>query len=125
MDMAMPDKDDQKTQLPVPASRTMTILLGSNDKVDWYMGEPGKSAPTTDGFGKAGLRKALLENYDKVKKESGGKEMIVLIKPSDKSNYANLVAALDELNITNIQEHAIVDITPVEVALLKRDNLYN
>ena len=124
MDMVMPDKDDQHDQLPVPASRTMTILLGSNDKVDWYMGEPGKSAPTTDNYGKSGLRKALLENYDKVKKESG-KEMIVIIKPSDKSDYANLVAALDELNITNIQEHAIVDITPVEVDLLKRDKIYN
>jgi biopolymer transport protein ExbD len=124
MDMAMPDKDEQHDQLPVPASRTMTILLGSNDKIDWYMGEMGKSAPTTDNFGKEGLRKALLENYDKVKKASG-KEMIVLIKPSDKSDYANLVAALDELNITNIQEHAIVDITPVEIDLLKRDKIYN
>jgi biopolymer transport protein ExbD len=125
MDMAMPDKDDQKTQLPVPASRTMTILLGSNDKLEWYMGEPGKSAPTVDNFGKSGIRKALLENFDKVKQQSGGKEMIVLIKPSDKSNYGNLVAALDELSITNIQEHAIVDITPVEVEELKKQNLYN
>lgn len=124
MDLAMPDKDDQKTQLPVPASRTMTILLGSDNKVEWFMGEAGKSVPTTDNFGKDGLRKALLENYDKVKQASG-KEMIVLIKPSDKATYADLVAALDELNITNIQEHAIVDITAAEVDLLKRDKLYN
>lgn len=125
MDLAMPDKDDQKTQLPVPASRTMTILLGSDNKVEWYMGETGKSTPTTDHFGKDGLRKALIENYDKVKQQSGGKEMIVLIKPSDKSKYEDLVAALDELNITNIQEHAIVDITAPEIELLKRDKLYN
>lgn len=124
MDMAMPDKDEQNTQLPVPASRTMTILLGSNDKVEWFVGEPGKSVPNVDHFGKDGLRKALLDNYAKIKQESGGKEMIVLIKPSAKSNYANLVAALDELNITNIQEHAIVDILPAEVELLKRDNIY-
>jgi len=125
MDLVMPDKDEQKDQLAVPASRTMTILLGSDDKVEWFMGEAGKSVPTKDNFGKDGLRKALLDNYDKVRKESGGKEMIVLIKPSDKSNYNNLVSALDELNITNIQEHAIVDITPAEIGLLKRDNLYN
>jgi len=124
MDLAMPDKDDQKTQMPVPASRTMTILLGSSNKIEWYMGEPGKSAPTVDNFGKTGLRKALLDNYDKVKKESGGKEMIVLIKPSDKSNYGNMVNALDELNITNIQIHAIVDITQPEIDELKKQNLY-
>jgi len=124
MDLAMPDKDEQHDQLPVPASRTMTILLGSSNKVEWYMGEPGKSAPTVDNFGKDGLRKALLDNYDKVKKESGGKEMIVLIKPSDKSNYGNMVAALDELNITNITIHAIVDITQPEIDELKKQNLY-
>src|ERR1700761_6201144 len=74
MDLAMPDKDEQHDQLPVPASRTMTILLGSNNKVEWFIGEPGKSTPNVDHFGKDGLRKALLENYDKVKQQSGGKE---------------------------------------------------
>jgi hypothetical protein len=108
----------------VPASRSMTILLGANDKIEWYMGETGKSTPTTDNFGKDGLRKALVDNYNKVKKESGGKEMIVLVKPSDHSNYNDLVATLDEMNIANIQIHAIVDITPPEVELLKRDHNY-
>ena len=124
MDMAMPDKDEQNTQLPVAASRTMTVLLGSKDKLEWYMGEPGKSAPTVDNYGKDGLRKALLENSDKVKATHGGQPMIVLIKPSDKSNYENLVAALDELNIANIDIHAIVDITPVEISDLKKNKIY-
>jgi hypothetical protein len=38
--------------------------------------------------------------------------MVVLIKPSDKSNYKNLVDVLDEMKITNVQSYAIVDITP-------------
>ncbi len=32
---------------------------------------------------------------------------------------------MDELNITNNERRAIVDITPGEVNLLKRDNIYN
>jgi len=125
MDLAMPDKDEQRhDELAVPASRTMTILLGANDKVEWFLGVPGDHPPTTDNFGKDGLRKALVENSDKVKKESGGKDMIVIIKPSDHSNYNNLVSALDELSITGIERHAIVDITPLEIGLLKRDNNY-
>src|ERR1700712_3740925 len=68
MDLAMPDKDQKKDdQLAVAASRTMTVLLGSNDKIEWYIGEPGKSAPTVDNFGKSGIRKTLLENSQKVK----------------------------------------------------------
>ncbi|RYE19158.1 MAG: biopolymer transporter ExbD [Sphingobacteriaceae bacterium] len=125
MDLAMPDKDDKKIdQLPVPASRTMSVLLGSNDKLEWFVGEPGKVPPTQDSYGKNGIRKALLDNYQKVKQQSGGKEMIVLIKPSDKSNYKNMVDILDELKIANIQIYAIVDIAANEVDLLKRDNLY-
>jgi len=125
MDLVMPDKDEKHPDdMAVPASRTMTILLGANDKVEWFMGVAGDHPPTTDNFGKDGLRKALTENSDKVKKESGGKDMIVIIKPSDHSNYNNLVSALDELNITAIERHAIVDITQNEIGLLKRDNNY-
>jgi len=124
MDLGMPDKDDvKKDQLPVPASRTMSILLGSKDKLEWFVGEPGKVAPNIDNYGKTGIRKALLDNYQRVKQQSG-KEMIVLIKPSEKSNYKNLVDILDELKITNVQIYAIVDITSAEIESLKRDNLY-
>lgn len=124
MDLGMPDKDDiKKDQLPVPASRTMSILLGSGDKLEYFVGEPGKVAPTISDYGKNGIRKALLENYQRVKQQSG-KEMIVLIKPSDKSNYKNMVDVLDELKIANIQIYAIVDIVGNEVESLKRDGLY-
>jgi biopolymer transport protein ExbD len=123
MELVMPEDGPN---MPVPESRTMTVLLGANDKVEWYMGQPGKSltAPAVDGFGKNGIRKALLEQSARIKREQG-KDMVVLIKPSDKSNYANMVNLMDELNITNNERRAIVDITPVEVNLLKRDNIYN
>jgi hypothetical protein len=48
-----------------------------------------------------------------------------VIKPSDKSKYKNMVSTLDEIAITNIDAYAIVDITPPEIELLKRENLYN
>jgi len=124
MQLTMPDKDEKNDQMPVPATRTMTVLLGANDKVEWFLGVPGDQTPVTDNFGPDGLRKALIENSDKVKKSHGGQDMIVLIKPSDHSNYNDLVAALDELNITGIERHAIVNILPFEVGLLQRDHNY-
>ncbi|MFI5139279.1 MAG: ExbD/TolR family protein [Sphingobacteriales bacterium] len=126
MDLAMPDNSEQKSQLPVAATRSMTILLGSHNKIEWYMGEPGKSAPTVDNYGKDGLRKALIENGKKVAETHAAPDnfMIVLIKPSDKSTYENLVNALDELNITNVQSKAIVKITPMEIADLQKNGLY-
>ena len=126
MDLTMPDNSVKTSQLPVAATRSMTVLLGSHNKLEWYMGEAGKSAPTVDNYGKDGLRKALIENEKKVEETHAAPDnfMIVLIKPSDKSTYENLVNALDELNITNIQSKAIVKITPQEIAELQKNNIY-
>jgi biopolymer transport protein ExbD len=124
MDVIMPDKDEKtKEQEPMAASRSMTILLGSNNKLEWFIGEPGKSQPTTEGYGKDGLRKTLIEKGKEIQ-SSTGKFMFVLIKPSDKSNYKNLVDVLDEMKITNVSSYAIVDILPAEIDLLKRDGNY-
>ena len=124
MDLTMPDKDEQtKDQMPMAASRSMTLLLGANNKVEWFIGEPGKSQPTTEGFGKNGLRKTLIEKGKEIQ-QSTGKFMFVLIKPSDKSNYKNVVDTIDEMNITGVQSYAIVDILPAELELLKRDGNY-
>jgi biopolymer transport protein ExbD len=126
MDMFMPDKTKKDVQLPVPETRTMTVLLGANDKLEWYVGAPGKTPPTVDNFGKNGIRKTLVEQNKKIKETHAGpdNDMIVLIKASDKSTYKNFVNMIDEINIAGLTRYAVVDITPVEVALLKKDGNY-
>jgi len=110
MDIAKPDKDEKNddNKLELRASQTMTILLGTNNKVLWYMGEAGKSQPTVEGF--QGVRQSLLDNKKKVK-ETMGKDIIVIIKPVIGSTYKNFVDIMDELNITktNISAPAIDD----------------
>ncbi|GAB2696288.1 biopolymer transporter ExbD [Mucilaginibacter koreensis] len=126
MDLAMPDKDEQKqTQAPIAASRTMTVLLGANNKLEWFIGVPTEplSPPTVTGYGKTGLRAALIEQGQKIQ-QSTGKKMFIIIKPSDKSVYKNMVDAIDEMHITNNDLYAIVDITKDEIELLKRENIY-
>jgi len=124
MDLVMPDKDEKtKEQLPVKESTTMTILLGSGNKLAWFVGIPGKTPPTIDGYGKNALRKTLIEQAQKIKATTG-EDMMVIVKPSDKSTYKDFVSILDELNITGIQSHAVVAITPPEIGMLKDNNLY-
>jgi biopolymer transport protein ExbD len=126
MDTFWPDKSKKDVQLPVPESRTMTVLLGANDKLEWYIGAPGKSAPTVDNFGKTGIRKTFIEKNKEIKATHAGpdNDMIVLVKASDKSTYKDFVSVLDEMNIAGINRYGIVDILPVEVELLKKDGLY-
>ena len=108
------------------ASRTLTVLLGADSKASWYMGEIDKPTigPLVVTLNKQGIRKVLLEQSSRIKKELG-EDMIVLIKPSDQSIYENVVGIMDELNITNNKIRAIADITPADVAMLKKDKIYN
>lgn len=129
MDMFMPDKDEKnQEQLKVADNRSLNLLLGSNNKIEYYMGtlENQLTPPTIESYGKNGIRKVLLEMNRKVIAITGdpSKGVIVLIKPSDKSNYRNLVDILDEMKIADIKQYAISDIFPPEVELLKRDKIY-
>ena len=129
MDLAMPDKEkDDQQELTVADNRTMTILLGDNNRLEWYMGLVDKplTPPQVDNYGRNGIRKALIENAKKVIATTGdpSKGLIVLIKPSDQSNYRNFVDILDEMKVSNIERYAIVEISDPDIALLKRDGLY-
>jgi len=110
MDIAKPDKDEKNkdNKIELRESQTMTILLGKNNKVMWYMGQAGKSEPTIEGF--SGIRQSLLNNKKAVK-DATGKDIIIIIRPTDGATYKNFVDIMDELNITktNIMAPAVDD----------------
>lgn len=143
MDVAMPtDKGEQ----PVPDSKSVTVILGENDKVYYYEGlanyEDYTSLKETNTLG---LRNMLLtrnnanmskikelrqKRYKKqitekefkkmssnVKKSKDG--LIVLIKPTEKSNYKNLVDALDEMQICGVGKYTIVDLEDGDKVLME------
>ena len=124
MDMFMPDKNDDnpEEQMDVKASRTMTVLLGSGNKIVWYMGVIGDNPPTVDNFGKNGIRQSLVDANKKVLAATGDpkKGLMVIIKPTDKSNYKNFVDILDEIKIADVPSYGIVNkIENAEIGLLK------
>ena len=137
MDLGLPDKEDKKTppkDIKVDQKRTMTIIMGKDNKIKWYHGllespEPdGK--PTDAVYGKNGIRKEILkrvvsiEAYCKTRPNNKkGDGLIVIIKPSKKSTYRNLVDILDEMAISKVPTYAIVnDITPEEQKLIDEMN---
>ncbi|MEZ0130439.1 ExbD/TolR family protein [Flavobacterium sp. LBUM151] len=108
----------------------ITILLDDNNKIVTYSGliyapiQPPKELH----YGKNGIRKELLQRNKKVLEYSAqlGKPergLTVIIKPSKKSNYGNLVDILDEIKITGITSYSIIDYyTPEESKLLAVNN---
>ena len=129
MDIAKPDKDDvnEDNKLELRASQTMTILLGKNNKVAWYMGEAGKSQPTIEGFGE--VRNSILANKKKVAdfyNNDPKKTLVVVIKPTSGATYKNFVDIMDELNITKITAAPAIDdenILDSETTFMKQNGI--
>jgi len=109
MDIVKPDKDEnnKENRLELKASKTMTILLGKQDKVAWYMGEAGKTAPTFENLSQ--IDKSIIENR-KVAEASGVKgDFVVLVKPTSSSTFQNFVDIMDELEILKVKVRQIDD----------------
>ena len=127
MPLGLPDKEDDKTKdkpIKVDENRTLTVLLGDNDKMVYYMGLLATpiAGPKDISYGKEGIRKELLKRKKSVVEYTGNKDkgLIVIIKPSKKSNYRNLVDILDEMAIVGVPSNAIVnDFSPEELKLLE------
>lgn len=107
-------------------NRIMTVLLDQNDKIVIHNGfidfpeHPAKQVK----FGKDGIRKELIKKQASIfdyytKSGRPGRGLIVIIKPSEKCNYKNLVDILDEMSIAKIETYAVVnEFTPQETKLL-------
>jgi len=132
MPLGLPAKDDTLTKikpLKTDQRRTLTIILGAKDQVKWYHGlldapEVG-GAPTTTDYTKDGIRKELLKRVQSIPEVMGDKDkgMIVIIKPTKKSTYKNLVDILDEMAICKVPTYAIVnEFSPEENKLAEEIN---
>lgn len=151
MELSMPtnDKDitdDQKSK--VKASQAITLLLGDDDKLYYYEGEPNYQDYTSlkeTTYGIDGLRSLLLtknaqavQQVNQLKKQktdlqiseedyaqklaeikSGKNTPTVIIKALDESSYENLVSALDEMLICQIGKYVITDVAEGDRFLLE------
>lgn len=128
MDIVKPD--DGEITLAFPASRTMTILLGSENKIAWYMGEAGKNRPNIEGF--SSIRKTILMNKDKVlhaaatSSDGARGSLLVIIKPTSGANFQNFTDIMDEIKITGITAAPAIDdnhITDLERDFMKENKI--
>lgn len=127
MDIAKPDEPEDGYQQPVPASRTMTILLGKDNKVAWYMGEASKSRPNIEGI--AQIRKSIVKNRDLVALNNNNdakKTLFIIVKPTAGANYKNFVDIMDEMKIAKITAAPAIDddhITDEEQRFMKEHRI--
>ncbi|MGO3107835.1 MAG: ExbD/TolR family protein [Sphingobacterium sp.] len=129
MDVAMPDKNkiDKNDNLEIADNRSITLLLGSDNKISWYYGQLANPIypPATVEYGNDGIREVLLKMQKEVPARAGGKDLIVVIRPSEKSIHRNLVDILDEMKIVDVKRYMISQINDDEIEVLKSEGLFN
>ena len=151
MEISMPsnDKDITENQKSmVKASQAITLLLGADNKLYYYEGEPNYKDYTSlkeTSYKPDGLRAVLLKknaaavrqvnelkqqkldlkiSEDDFRKQlseikSGKNTPTVIIKATDEASYRNLIDALDEMQICNIGKYVITDIAEADQFLIK------
>lgn len=120
MQLTMPVKEkNPEQQSEIKASNAFTILMGEANKVYFYDGllaDDVKPELKLSNYSADGIRKELLSRRR-------NPDLVVLIKPDDKSNYQNMVDILDEMNITDQKKYALVDISKADLELIKTSGL--
>ena len=151
MEISMPSNDKNITEQQksmVKASQAITLLLGADNKLYYYEGEPNYKDYTSlkeTSYTPDGIRAVLLqknaaavnkvralkqqkldlkiseEEYRKQVSEikSGKDTPTVIIKARDDASYMNLIDALDEMQICNIGKYVITDIAEADEFLIK------
>ena len=151
MEISMPSNDKSITEQQksmVKASQAITLLLGADNKLYYYEGEPNYKDYTSlkeTSYTPDGIRSILLqknaaavnkvralkqqkldlkiseEEYRKQVSEikSGKDTPTVIIKATDDASYMNLIDALDEMQICNIGKYVITDIAEADEFLMK------
>ena len=123
----------------VDEAKTITLLLDKDDVIYYYFGKADYEDYTSlmqTNYSADGLRSIIVgrngqavskmselrmqKQQKKISEEEFHKQateiraakdgLVVIIKPTDAANYANLVDVLDEMQICSIGQYAIVDV---------------
>jgi biopolymer transport protein ExbD len=116
MQLNMPDKTDTKETSPVKLSETLTVCPDEN-KVYYYQGIPTEAGTVMQvtNYSETGIRKVIADLKAKV-----GNNFTIVIKPTKKAKYRNMIDMLDECAITNNKRYALLEIDPDTESLIKR-----
>lgn len=108
----------------------LTFLLDDKNKVYYYQGRfedalnsnkiMASSYSTYEGIGRV-IRLRQKEILASGKYIDGSRGLMLLIKPSSKAVYKNVIDALDEVVINDVKKYAIVEPTDAEINYLKQN----
>jgi biopolymer transport protein ExbD len=111
MNLFMPD--DKGEPMPIKESGALTFMPISNAMLYYYEGKLGSSNMKETELKE--IRNLILNKKVKTRE----KDFFVVIKPTDRSTYGDLLKVLDEMKINDVKRYSIADISRAELAMMK------
>ena len=119
MNLVTPN-DKDSTQSPICESCVLTVMLDKDDKIFYYEGMPENNPLIKEtSFTTDGIRNVLLQKLKAVKESKGtADDMVLIIKPGERSAFKNFVDMADEVTINNIKHYFIDEMNDADKQLL-------
>jgi biopolymer transport protein ExbD len=126
-DLFMP-KDNLTDPPKLPKSLALTMLLDDNNKIYYYHGDFNDALKAneileTNYSTYAGMGEVIRQKQKDIdasgKFTEGKKGLMLIIKPTSRSVYKNVIDAMDEAVINDVRKYAIVEPVEDEINFIK------
>lgn len=119
MALMAPNDKDPTIKDDICETCALTVILGENNMISYYEGLSEKAVfiPTT--YDASGLRKLITDKKKSVIQKRHHDDFVLIIKPGIKSEFRNLIDAMDECAIGMVKKYYIDEITTEEEIKLK------
>ena len=107
LEMQMPEHDLKTDPPPVNRERVLTLLLGEKDLIYYFLGS--ERIQTTDYSRVRNILAVALTRRP---------DLVILIKPTSRSRYQNLVDVIDEMNFAKMSRYYLVKETTEDRELI-------
>ena len=118
MDIVVPnDKEGIKNE--VCESCALTVLLGGNDMLYYYEGNEANAVYKTTVYSATGIRDLMVAKKKDLFKLNPHWELQLIIKPSTRSTFKNMVDIIDEAAICGVKRYFMVELNEKDKSLVE------
>ena len=131
MKLILPDdKVKPEEQNKAKESGALTIIMGDDNHIYYYEGQlkPDASNFLSASYnGENSIREIIMKKKVQVRSiaqdpSDPEKDLVIVIKPSSKCSYKNVIDILDEMSINVVKKYALVDIFDIEEQLVQKSD---
>ena len=131
MKLLLPDdkvKPDEQNK--AKESGALTILMGDDNHIYYYEGQLKNDASnflSASYNGENSIREVIMKKKLQVRSiaqdpSDPEKDLVIVIKPSSKCTYKNVIDILDEMSINVVKKYALVDVFDIEEQLVQKSD---